>query len=369
MKKLIAMLLAIVMVLSFATVAFAEGNTVDTSVDTSNWKSTAEEAAITLTKVYTVTGSEDETLYPAEKLSFEVTVPDGVTNPDDTKITVDDLTVAGNSNQTININLPVYDTVGVYQYTISEKEGTTQGVEYTSAKINVTVLVTYDYANSKLDTEIVLSTPNNAEKDDEGKVKEGEDGKVDTFTNKYNVGTLTVQKTVSGNLADSSVYFKMTVTLSSTETAASAITVSGGSLTQDNDKKNPTTIAVDDWEYEKGTTKGTATVDIYLKAGDTLTFSNIPDGVSYKVEEDAVHLLGSNETFDPNSETSKQYTATYVNQNGDIKTNETDAAVVNNEKSTSVETGITLDSVPYIVMLAVAACGMVVFMTKKRHED
>ena len=41
--------------------------------------------------------------------------------------------------------------------------------------------------------------------------------------------------------------------------------------------------------------------------------------------------------------------------------------IVNN-KTTSVDTGIALDSAPYFVILAVAMFGMVALVSKKRYE-
>ena len=40
--------------------------------------------------------------------------------------------------------------------------------------------------------------------------------------------------------------------------------------------------------------------------------------------------------------------------------------VVTNKKTTEVDTGITMDSMPYILLLAVACMGLIVFISKKR---
>ena len=357
MKKILAMVLAMMLVLSMSA-AFAA------TVDTTNWVSAADEKAITLKKIYTVTGSTDSSLYPTETLKFSVAVPANVTNPDNTMITVDDLVVVGNSNQTIYINLPVYDTVGVYEYTITENDGTAQGVTYTDAAINVKVLVSYNYTDECLDTKIVLNSTTTSTSTNEDGREVNTTAKVDTFENKYDVGHLTVAKTISGNLADSTVYFKMTVTLESAGTVESDITVSGGS-----DEKNPTTIPESEWTKAEGATKYSVTKTIYLRAGETLTFSNIPNGVTYTVVEDKGHILQADETFDPNSDADKQYTVEYTNETGTIATGETDAASVNNDKETTVSTGIALDNAPYMILMALVVIAGAALIVKRASAN
>lgn len=410
MKKLIAMLLAIVMVLSFATVAFAD----ETTGPELKMESKVETVGLTLNKLYTVTGNTAKDLYPAEKLTFTSTPQ--TTNPDydadeaETdeelsfmkNLTIADLQVSAQTGK-MAITLPAYDQAGKYTYIITEDEGNTQGVTYSEASIKLTVLVSYDYiydyevgkddcndtesVNYGLKTEIVLSSPNDSEKDENDNLKEGQDGKLDTFTNKYDLGSMSVKKEVSGNLASQSALFTIKVTLASDQPVLSAINYTADS----SEGAVAGSIETTEWNEvkdENDSTKVvgyTAEVTLNLKHDATVTFTDLPVGVTYTVQEDNKHLLAAGATVNPNSDADKEYTVTY--SGGDINSedtvanaerkstgaisaeNEKDDVVVANEKSTSVETGITLDSVPYIVMLAVAACGMVVFMTKKRHED
>lgn len=332
MKKLFAMLLAVAMIFSLATVAFAEEAEAPAETKLVSEAVTFSEVF----KAYEVVGSTDEALFPAETLKFSVVGDES--NPDGTMITVDDLTVTGNEGQVLTINVPSYEKVGVYTYTISEVAGKTQGVTYTKDTIAVTVLVTYNYEAGKLDTKIVLSTP-----------KE-EGGKVSTFTNTYEVGKLTVNKTVTGNLADQTVEFEMTVTFKSAGSVLSDITV--------NASEGKSTIAGDGWTEK--------TVTINVKHGETVTFDNIPVGVTYEVVEAAKHGLEGS-TLDVNSAVDTDYTVTYTGETGTIGAEVSEAKVVN-EKKTDVDTGIVLDSMPYVVILAVACFGMFAMMTKKRYE-
>lgn len=350
MKRLFAMFLALTLVFSMGVNAFAaEGK------PTADYRSEEKTADILIEKLYQINGSDNAELYPVETLTFTAT-PDG-SNPDDTNLTIDDLSVSGNTNQALTVHLPVYSLVGTYKYTIAETtEKEMQGVTYSADAIAVTVLVTYNYAEEKLDTQIVLSTTEAGNQSADA----NEDGKVDTFVNQYDVGQLTLEKAVTGNLGAKDVYFEIEVTFVSPKEVASDITVTGGSS-----EENPTVIAIADWEA--GEDGWTCSKVFRLKDSDLLTFADIPAGISYTVEEDAKHGVGD-DGFDVNSAGDTDYTVTYADETGTIATGETSAAKVTNEKSTSVETGVLLDSMPYVLMLTAGAAGMVLLLGRKRYE-
>lgn len=352
MRRIFALLTALMLVLSVSATAFAaetEGKA------TADYRSEAVTADILIEKLYQINGSDNAELYPVETLTFTATP--GSDNPDDTNLTIDPLTVTGNTNQALTVNLPVYSQVGTYQYTIAETtEKEMQGVTYSADAIAVTVLVTYNYAEEKLDTQIVLSSKTPGDQSSDA----NEDGKVDTFINQYDVGSLTLEKTVSGNLGAKDVYFDISVTFTSPEEVASDIGIAGGSY-----EDNPDTIAIADWEASDG---GWSCTKVFkLKDLDMLTFSDIPAGISYAVEEDAKHLVGE-DGFDVNSAADTDYTVTYTGETGTIATGTVAAAGVANEKSTSVETGVLLDSMPYVLMVTAAAAGLIAIFGKKRYE-
>ncbi len=343
MKRILAMLLAVAVVLCMSVPAFAA----ETGKATADYRSEERVADITVEKLYEINASDNEDLYPQETLSFTATPDDS--NPDTTNLIVDDLTVTGNADQVLTIRLPEYRLVGTYKYTIAETtEKEMQGVSYSDTAIAVTVLVTYNYEEEKLDTQIVLGTGEAAE------------GKVDTFVNQYDVGKLTLEKTVTGNLGAKDVYFDIAVTFTSPKEVASEIPVSGGSY-----EDNPKVIAITDWE--EGETGWSCTKVLKLKDTDLITFSDIPAGVSYVVEEDARHLEGD-DGFDVNSSPDTDYTVTYENEAGEIAAASTAEASVTNEKKTTVETGILLDSAPYVLMFAVAAAGLAMNSGRKRRK-
>lgn len=335
MKKLFALLLTLALVLSFGITAMA-AEPITTS------KATTYEALI---KTYNVVGGNDATLYPAETLTFTSTPAVG--NPDPTNLTVNDLEVTGNTKQKLVINVPAYSKVGVYHYTITENAGNTQGVTYTTDAVNVSVLVEYDYTDEDGDGYGLKATigVTNAAGEGEGELKH------DTFTNTYSLGSLTVSKEVAGNLASQSREFAIDVTFTSDQPVLSTITCGDGQ-----------TITSANWTQAESVY--TAKVTVKLIHGQDVTFNNIPAGVTYTVVEQAKH-----EAPDPNgSNPDTGYTVTYEGETGTIAENVTAAAKVINTKGTTVNTGVVLDSLPYVLLIAVAVVAVVLFTVRKRRN-
>ena len=335
MKKLFALLLTLALVLSFGITAMA-AEPITTS------KATTYEALI---KTYNVVGGNDATLYPAETLSFTSTPAGG--NPDTTNLTVNNLVVTGNKDQKLVINVPAYTKVGVYHYTITEDPGNTQGVTYTTDAVNVSVLVEYDYTDEDGDGYGLKATigVTNAAGEGEGELKH------DTFTNTYSLGSLTVSKEVAGNLASQSQEFAIDVTFTSDQPVLSTITCGDGQ-----------TITSANWTQAESVY--TAKVTVKLIHGQDVTFNNIPAGVTYTVVEQAKH-----EAPDPNgSNPDTGYTVTYEGETGTIAENVTAAAKVINTKGTTVNTGVVLDSLPYVLLIAVAVVAVVLFTVRKRRN-
>lgn len=225
------------------------------------------------------------------------------------------------------ITLPKYSKVGVYTYELMESEKTTAGVTYRTAPIKLVVTVTNGEGGALVRTAAVHTEA------------AGGGTKSDTFENTYTAGALEITKTVDGNLGDKTKYFEFKVTLTGMggATYADSYAVTGGSYTG-----NPATIAI-----------GTGTT-FKLKDGDTIKIANLPAGVSYEVTETAVD----------------GYTTTKTADTGTINDSVATAAFTNT-KNGEVDTGIRLDSLPYLMMLAIAGAGLVVLVARKRgmRED
>lgn len=365
MKKIFALLLAIVMVMGLATVASAE------TVNTTGWKSEVETVELVLNKIYTVTGQSTTgaIVVPDETLTFTST-------PDQYNPTTADLTIAaiddanmtdkdGKKVGTMSITLPVYEKTGVYNYVIKETAGSAQAATYSTAEIGVQVLVTYDYTNSKLATAISLTTTGT--NDDDSLDVDASDAtkwKLDTFENNYNMGVLEVKKTVSGNLAAKDVEFKMTVKFSSDKDVKSDITIVDTTNAIEGNEKDSETSVAKNWTKNETTGKYEKTATIYVRADETVTFQDVPVGVAYEVVEDPAHAAEDSNSSNPET----GYTATYTGKTGSISATKS-TATVNNDKDKSVDTGIVMDSVPFVVMAVIAVLGLAAFTAKKRVQE
>lgn len=319
MKKFFAILLVMMLVLSMSAVAMAaEGSTL------------SDEQTFTFTKSYKTTAGATPATFPEETLKFTVTKAAG--NPDNTMIEISDHTVSTSSGN-VTVKIPQYSTVGKWNYTVKEVAGNTQGVTYSATEFGVQVLVTYDENDStKLEAQVVFTTKGTGE------------GKIDEIVNTYDLGTLTVDKNVTGNLASQTQQFDIDVVFTSTKPVRSDIE------------------GVTGWTENNGVYTSN-TVTFSLAHGDSVaTIANIPAGVSYKVVEQAKH-----EAADANgSNPATGYTVSYTGAEGTIAAGVTSEAVVTNQKGTTVDTGITTDSLPYIMLIGLVVISGVIMLINRR---
>lgn len=322
MKKLLSIGLAAMLAFGLATTSFAEE---------AGDVTTPKDGIVTIHKVYKLENAGTKS--PAETFTLEQVdkgvVKDGEakTAPDLGTITgakFDDgaATISGTTGD-ITVALPEYTNVGVYEYTLKEVAGTTAGVTYYDKGIKLVVTVVNDN-NGKLRIAAVHTESTG-------------EAKSDNFPNTYKAGELDVSKTVTGNLGDKNKYFEFKVTLTGEEgkTYRDSYAVTGGSNTA-----NPSTIKI-----------GEETTFL-LKHGDTITIANLPYGVKYTVTETAA----------------EGYTTEKTGDTGEINAAD-QAAKFTNTKEGSIDTGVVLNNMPYILVLAVLAAGVAVFIIRKRRED
>ena len=329
MKKFLSILLALALVLSLGTVAFATGGEPYTDHKT-----------VTLTKNYKLTNNG--TTSPAEIFTFTAPVCTNVENAavgvnegTAPKPTIDNVSFssgqASNTAQgTVTITLPDYTNygVGIYTYTFNEVNNGTAGVSYRSEPITLKVTVLQG------ETGLIRVPAIHAE------TVEGE--KIGSFDNTYSAGSLAVKKVVTGNMGDQKKEFDVTVTFKAPtdETVKSDIT-----YRVDDATKNSV-------DGDSGWT-GEKEVKMSLHHDETITFTNIPYGVEYTVKES-------------DYETSDGYTTTYTNAEGKIEADKTDATITNNKNVDVIDTGVFMDSLPYVLLLVGACAGLVVFLARRR---
>lgn len=346
MKKLLSLALALIMVLSLSVAVFADdlAGRDDKYVDIAiKFEGTGTVTAETFNYVIN-DGAEVgvDTVYVTDS---PVTDADG----EIPEITIDTTgttrTLTPGQTGNLRLKLPTYNSVGVYYYTVTQTPGNTAGVEYDGKEIIVKVTVVQQ-ADGKIN--VAFATASLADVDG----KPGTDVKTATFVNTYSAGSLAVKKLVTGNLGDRDKEFNVTVTFTApaNEEVKSVISYTDG-----------TTKAIETsaWTEENGSKQ--AEVTIALNHNETVTFTNIPYGVTYIVtEEDYASEGYEKEDIVYSDEANKKIDADTPN----------DTVTITNTKNSAVDTGIVLDSLPYVLLIAVAVVGVVIFTSRKRtHRE
>ena len=284
--------------------------------------------------------ANEGTFSPAETFSFDIEA-DNVTDASD-DITPENMPMptigtvsyrrgeAGSTTKTkeIKIDLPEYDSVGVYTYIIHEVAGHSAGVTYYGDAILLRVTVI------EQDGKLRIAAVHTEDPESTG------EGKKDDFDNRYSAGKLEVHKDVEGIMGNKEKYFEFRVQLTGEEgkTYQDSYAITGGSY-----DANPASIKIRPGETTEAT--------FYLKDGDTIHIENLPYGVEYKVSETPV----------------ADYVTTETGTEGEV-----DAAVeqanFTNTKGGTVDAGVVLDSAPYLFTLTGAAGVGLLLTLRRRHQ-
>lgn len=331
-KKILALLMALLMVLT-SVAAFAEG-------DTTTEKVVVEETSFTLNKTYTGDGRDGETFEfelknDADNKGPALTFADGTNT---LTFAADNIASAADDGvpQSLTINVPAVGEDGyeakpaTYEYTLTEKTGTNNAITYDTTIWNVKVTVYNAAAEGEEPSyKTTLSIKKNGAKNDTA-----------DFVNTYaGASTLKVKKQIAGNMANMSDTFEITVSFKDAQ---------GNALVLAN------AVAWNTLPEGVTVTRAENGID-YVIAGighdDEVTFTNLPQGTVYEVEETKAG----------------DYTAKYDGkENGTIAESTDVATVVTNTKSTDIDTGVFTDNMPYFMLMAFVMILAAAVVLKKR---
>lgn len=331
-KKILAILMAMLMI-AMSAVAFAAVTDANGNQDQLNQNLGSDATAITIKKNHSGAGK------PAETFKFKVYTDEKCQTPatDFEEVTI--TLAAADTTDTVSLELPAVEKYankpGENIFYIKETAGNYAGVTYSEEIYKLTVTV---YTVTEKDTEnndkLVYKRVASIRKMSDLSTKHAEA----SFTNSYASTSMTVKKVLAGNAANMNDTFEITVTFSN---PADALLMSEITWRQ---------TAGDGVERKENTAPNTF---VLTKVGhnDVVTFYNLPVGTVYSVDE-----------------TDNDYDEEYSDVNED-KVVAADAAtnvVVTNRKDVKIDTGVTTDNMPYIMLMAFAMMIAAAVLLKKR---
>lgn len=427
------------------------GTTTSTGLNTST-TNISDTSAITLQKDYVNgSESQQHTNSPEETFTFTIeryglwnvgedgkgkakynkdnmpTFSSGSTTSPTSTFTIEASAGAAGTNPTtkpsVQLTVPTYDAVGDYWYKVTENDNNTAGVIYGTNDSEtedtrsangahkgvyyIHVQVTNGATKGEYIRTVtlhktapdVISVITNANyetwysKNNEN--TEGQnDKKVADIQNKYYAGSLNITKEVTGNAGDKNELFQVTVTFKNESKAnmKSDITYKNFYKADGTQTTAATSLS---WTDTVGTsdtdithTKETEEVTFYVKDGTTVTFNNIPYGVTYEITEkwpsddkythtfehenadDTVIFdnvsLAADEVTAESTDTSKTAAAKWnaAKATGSIS-DDSDTVTITNEKISVIDVGVVTSDAPYVALLLLIGIVVVVFIRKK----
>ena len=247
-----------------------------------------------------------------------------------------------------------YPHAGVYTFTVNEVKGNVVGMTYDTKSYRVNVYVVNDGDGLKVDS----ITAN----DGTAKVTDM------SFDNTYvKDSSLTIEKIVTGTQADRTKHFNFTInmTKASTDTRASytGIIVNG-----DKCKETHQNVVL---TFDNN---GKATANVELCDGDTITFGNIAAGTRYTVTE-----AGAADGYTPsvavveNGATAVQTNAASdaegIKAENKLIGENANSVVFTNAYADAPVTGVIINNLPYVVLVAAAVCALAALVLINRRRQ
>lgn len=349
-KKVIAvMILAIIIlgVMSNLCKVYAETGT---TAGTVTFSSNVAANQITMTRYVNDTAANVTNTFGYTITADASNPANGVTNAPTTASIVFNDVAPGNDNVavqtgTIDFAGTTFTKVGDYRFTVAETSSTDSTVyPLDSQTYTIVVQVKNELdANDVPTGNLIATLVSQAEytvsgTDHKGDIKFESDEPPTSFT---------ISKSVTGDLADKDEYFEFCLLIDGLTGAT--YTVTGAHSTDGTNTVNSSTYTVD------------STDTIYLKHGQTVTISNVPEGTEYDIEEQGAvnyetYIDGS--STDSKSAPTKKVTSANTNDN---------TSFVNNYEQVTL-TGVFINVAPYIIVVAIAVLG-IIFIRKTSRND
>lgn len=247
-----------------------------------------------------------------------------------------------------------YPHAGVYTFNVSETKGNVAGMTYDTKTYTVNVYVVNDGNGLKVDSITA----------DDGETKATDM----SFDNTYvKDSSLTIEKEVTGTQADKTKHFNFTInmTKASTDTRTSYT----GTITKGADCTETHQDVVLTFDGN-----GKATANVELCDGDKITFDNIAAGTRYTVTEaGAADGYTPSVTVVENGGTAQQATASTeaegISADNKLIGENANSVVFTNAYEDIPVTGVIMNNLPYVVLIAAAVCALAALVLINRSRQ
>ena len=372
-KKVLAVVAAGAMTMGMAMPTFAA----DAGKTTEAW----------ITKTYnTEVGKAEKFSFTAEQVKTGtgiITTDAAVTMPE---ISFTD-TETGTISKRSQITFPTYPEAGKYEYTVTETQTADPIVAnsehekmiMSQAEYTMDVYVTDGATGTEISNIVVNKVKDDAGQTDTGKVDIG-----NTDTNKFNFTNTYVQEAGTGTKpTDPDPTYNENGSL---KVSKAVVNANGTTTTPDAEFEFTATFA-----FPTGTNASTlggikaangdtvtsvegGTYTFKLKANENMKFTGVPVGTTITVKESAAkNYKGSAEItingtkLTPVAATSYNTELTAVNNNEKLGQKQNTVAVTNTYNDVPV-TGIIMNTLPYVLMIALCGVALIAFVGFKRRR-
>ena len=314
MKKTLSILISLMLILSLGTIVFAAELPAQFTLQ---WKKNGTEATISNNVTCSVEADPEN---PSGSPVISVSRSDGNTD-------------------TFVISHPSFigAPAGVYHYTIRQDPAseTIQGVAYDADPIEYYILV--DNSGNIL----------------ENGIGSEEGPKKATFTNNYETKSLTITGVTEGNISDTTKTFPLTVTLTS-ESGSKVFML----------EINYTRINGQEGHFNIGYAGSSNTSQNFeIKHQGSILLPNIPVGTTVTIEETDNFGYTTSWSVDGAASTQGNSCVVSIGAEGDHTVS------ITNNLNASISTGINLDTLPYLILLGIAALGSMLLIRKRKKNS
>lgn len=351
-SKLAALALSAALALGIAVPAFAA---TDYGMGEETDKTTAAADAVVTKHLQTNEGSTVKATFTYTATGTTVATDEKGTSSESTAgldVSIAPITLTSDgSGTTVDgtgaITFPTYTHAGVYAYTITEVQSATivnaDGKDGTMTYDSTLYLMRVYVENGDNGTTTISAVT--FEKDPSA-TENGEKVNALEFTNTFvektdddedDDSSLTISKTVSGDMGDKTKDWTFTVTFTAPTHVPEGWTVANIAMVGD----------------KTGTVNADGTITFTLKSDQSVTFNNVVVGTKYTVTE-------TESGQDGYTTTGEVKTATTITDAGKNE------AKIENHKDDITVTGVILNNAPFILMGSVAIAGVVLYGIAKR---